>query len=125
MTKTVRERGEEMFNKVYGGIVPLPQDQDNTFVNHTLDHLFAEVWSRNVLSVKERRLLAIGAIAALGESATFEIQMKAAIAKGELTPEQVKEILIFIVYYVGYPRAAGLHAALARALASAADSSRG
>ena len=117
MTKSTRERGVEMFNKVYGGIVPLPEDKDNAFVSHTLDHLFAEIWSRNVLSVKERRLLAIGAIAALGESATFEIQMKAALAKGELTKEQVKEILVFIVYYIGYPRCAGLTGALARALA--------
>jgi 4-carboxymuconolactone decarboxylase len=119
MSKTARERGEEMFDKVYGGIVPLPEAKDNVFVNNTLEHLFAEIWSRDVLSIKERRLLAIGAIAALGESATFEIQMKAALAKGELTKEQVKEILVFIVYYIGYPRAAGLNAALARALSSA------
>lgn len=119
MAKTRRERGEEMFNTVYGGIVPMPEDTDNPFLNNTLEHLFAEVWSRNVLSVKERRLLAIGAIAALGESATFEIQMRAALAKGELTKEQVKEILVFIVYYIGYPRTSGLIGALKRALADA------
>jgi 4-carboxymuconolactone decarboxylase len=119
MTKTRRERGEEVFNTVYGGIVAMPEDKENTFMTHTLEHLFAEVWSRNVLSVKERRLLAIGAIAALGESATFEIQMKAALAKGELTKEQVKEVLVFIVYYIGYPRTSSLVGALARALANA------
>jgi 4-carboxymuconolactone decarboxylase len=117
--KTRRERGEETFNTVYGGIVPIPEDPENVFVKNTLEHLFAEVWSRDVLSVKERRLLAIGAIAALGESMTFEIQMKAALAKGELTKEQVKEVLIFIVYYIGYPRASGLLGALTRALADA------
>jgi 4-carboxymuconolactone decarboxylase len=119
MTKTRRERGEEMFNTVYGGIVPMPEDKENPFISNTLEHLFAEVWSRNVLSVKERRLLAIGAIAALGESATFEIQMRAALAKGELTKEQVKEVLVFIVYYIGYPRTSGLVGALKRALADA------
>jgi 4-carboxymuconolactone decarboxylase len=119
MRKSARKRGEEMFNEVYGGVVPLPEDKDNAFLSNTLEHLFAEIWSRNVLSVKERRLLAIGAIAALGESATFEIQLKAALAKGELIREQVEEILVFIVYYIGYPRASGLHGALARALASA------
>jgi 4-carboxymuconolactone decarboxylase len=119
MTKSARERGEEMFNKVYGGVVPLPQDQESAFLKNTIEHLFGEVWSRNVLSVKERRLIAIGVIAALGESATFEIQIKSALAKGELTREQVQEIMVFIVYYIGYPRASGLHGALARALASA------
>jgi 4-carboxymuconolactone decarboxylase len=119
MEKTRRERGEEMFDTVYGGIVPLPQDKDSAFVKHTLEQLFAEVWTRDVLSVKERRLLAIGAIAALGESMTFEIQMKAALAKGELTKEQAKEVLVFIVHYVGYPRVSGLVGALTRALADA------
>lgn len=119
MEKSRRERGEEMFDTVYGGIVPIPADRENIFVKNTLEHLFAEVWSRDVLSVKERRLLAIGAIAALGESMTFEIQMKSALAKGELTKEQVKEVLIFLVYYIGYPRASGLLGALTRALADA------
>ena len=55
-----------------------------------------------------RRLLLLGAILAQGESMTFGIQSKAALKNGELTPEQLREVLIFLVHYVGYPRAAGM-----------------
>ena len=68
-----------------------------------LEQLFAEVWTRDVLSMRDRRLLLLGAIAALGESMTFSIQAKAAIKNAELTPEQLREVLVFLVHYVGYP----------------------
>ena len=58
--------------------------------------------------MRDRRLLLLGAIAALGESMTFGIQSKAAIKNGELSAEQLREVLVFLVHYVGYPRAAGL-----------------
>ena len=47
-----------------------------------------------------------------------EIQIRAALAKGELTVEQVEEIRVFMVNYVGHPRMASFSAALGRALAA-------
>lgn len=113
-----RARGEAMFNEVYGGIVPLqPRDQRGAFLNNTVDHLFGEIWTRDGLSIRDRRLMILGVAMALGESGIVEIQLKAALAKGELTPEQIEEILPFIVNYIGYPRASSLGAILQRVLA--------
>jgi 4-carboxymuconolactone decarboxylase len=50
----------------------------------------------------------MGVIACMGESMTFGIQAKAALKNGELTPEQLREALIHLAQYAGYPRAAGL-----------------
>jgi 4-carboxymuconolactone decarboxylase len=112
-----RERGEDMFQKVYGAVVPLPpREGRSTFVTNTIDQLFAEVWSRDILSVRERRLLILGVVAALGETGIAEIQLRAALANGELTAEQAEEFLIFIVNYVGYPRASALQAVLRKVL---------
>jgi 4-carboxymuconolactone decarboxylase len=44
----------------------------------------------------------------MGESMTWGIQAKAALKNGELTPEQLREALIQLAQYAGYPRAAGL-----------------
>lgn len=113
------ERGEEMFDQVYGGVVPLPpRDTRNAYVENTIDHLFGEVWTRDALSIAERRLLILGAVIALGEREITEIQLRAALAKGELTVDQLEEIRTFMVHYVGHPRMASFSVALAKALAS-------
>ncbi|MBW2292446.1 MAG: hypothetical protein JRG94_09050, partial [Deltaproteobacteria bacterium] len=39
---------------------------------------------------------------------TFGIQAKAALKRGELTPDELRELLLMIAQYSGYPRAAGL-----------------
>ena len=59
----------------------------------------------------------LGSILALGEGMTFGVQSKAALKNGELTPEQLREVLVFLVHYVGYPRAAGLAGAIEQTIA--------
>jgi 4-carboxymuconolactone decarboxylase len=44
----------------------------------------------------------------MGDGMTWGIQAKAAHTNGELTPEQLREALIQLPQYAGYPRAAGL-----------------
>ena len=111
-----RAKGKKIFDDVYGGVVPLPPNSDSIgFMQLLLDQSFAEVWSREALSIRDRRLLVMGVLAALGEDAPFVIQMKAALLKNELTAEQVKEIPVFLAHYVGFPRAARLFQAVATA----------
>ena len=103
-----RERGVEMMKKVYAGDVVTPPPGVMPFSDLMLEQLFAEVWTREELSVRDRRLILLGIIAALGEKDTFQIQVRAAVKNGELTPTQVREVLITVASYAGYPRAAGL-----------------
>ena len=111
--------GEQLFDAVYGGVVPLPpRDVRGAYVDNTINHLFGEVWTRDILSIEQRRLLILGAVIALGETDIAEIQIRAALAKGELTIEQVEEIRVFMVNYVGHPRMASFATALGRALAA-------
>ena len=115
-----RERGVAMMKKVYAGDVVTPPPGVMPFSDLMLEQLFAEVWSReDVLSIRDRRLVLMGIIAALGEKDTFAIQAKASVKNGELTPAQVREVLITVANYAGYPRAAGLIAAAEQAIAQA------
>ena len=100
------EKGLETLKKVYAGDVVTPP-RGNAFTDIMLETLFAEVWTRDVLSMRDRRLLLLGSILTQGENMTFAIQAKAALKNGELTPDELREVLVFLVHYVGYPRAAG------------------
>ena len=114
-----RRKGEERLKEVYAGDVPVPPAGSSAFADLMLEQLFAEVWTREVLSMRDRRLLLLGAIAALGEPNTFGIQSRASLKLQELTPEQLREVLIFLVHYVGYPRAASLIGVVEKAIAEA------
>jgi 4-carboxymuconolactone decarboxylase len=104
---TRRERGLEKIAEVYAGDVVTPPE-GYAFTDIMLEQLFAEVWSRDVLSIRDRRILLMGIIAEKGETMTFGIQAKAALKRGELTPEELRELLLMIAQYAGYPRAAAL-----------------
>ena len=114
-----RERGAEMLKKVYAGDVVLPPAGQSAFADTMLEQVFAEVWTREALSVRDRRLLVMGVIAALGEADTWKIQVRSAIKNGELTPEQARETLVQLAQYAGYPRVAGLIRATEEAIAEA------
>jgi 4-carboxymuconolactone decarboxylase len=103
-----RKRGEEMIRKVYAGDVVVPPAGANLFGDLMLEQLFAEVWTRGELSIRDRRLLIMGVIAALGEKDTWKIQVRSALKNGELSEAQVHEALIQLAQYAGYPRTAGL-----------------
>lgn len=114
-----RKRGEETIKDVYAGDIVVPPEGAMAFADIMLETLFAEVWTRDVLSMRDRRLLLLGAIAALGEQTTFGIQAKAAIKKQELTPEQLREVAVFLVHYVGYPRGSSLIGPIEKAIQEA------
>jgi len=114
------ERGAEMIKQVYAGDVAVPPKGAMAFSDLMLESLFAEVWTRDVLSMRDRRLILLGAIGALGEKDTFGIQVRASLKNGELTPEQVREVLIMLANYAGYPRAAGMIGVVEQQIAAAA-----
>ena len=95
-----RRRGLEMMSEVYGWEM---SDGPGLHFQHTGDHLFAEVWTREGLSIRDRRLILLGALAAGGLVDVAEIQAGAALGNGELTPEQLEEIALFLCYYLGWP----------------------
>jgi 4-carboxymuconolactone decarboxylase len=75
----------------------------------TAEHLFGDIWNREGLSVRDRRLMLFGVIAALGETSVLPVQLNAALARDEVTPDQLREIAIFLTHYVGWPRGAAFN----------------
>ncbi|HVV76978.1 MAG TPA: carboxymuconolactone decarboxylase family protein [Mycobacteriales bacterium] len=79
-------------------------DVPSEFFKLTADHLFGEVWSRDGLSLRDRRMMLLGVVAALGEWTVLPIQLDAILANDELTEDQLREVTIFLTHYVGWPK---------------------
>jgi len=100
MTDETRRRGLDMMTEVYGWEM---QDGPGDHFAVTADHLFADIWSRPGLSIRDRRLLLLGALTAQGLTDVAEIQIGAALHNEELDEEQLREISLFLCHYVGWP----------------------
>jgi 4-carboxymuconolactone decarboxylase len=102
------ERGAAKLREVYAGAVADLGEGAMPFNDVMVQSLFAHVWDRDVLSIRDRRLLLMGVIAAQGQAEVWRIQATAALANGELTPDEVRETVIMLAPYAGYPNAAPL-----------------
>jgi 4-carboxymuconolactone decarboxylase len=105
---TAYDRGLEVLRDIYAGdVVTLPEGT-MAFNDVMVQTLFDQVWQRAVLDVRSRRLLLMGVIAANGQIDTWKVQARAALKRGELNPEELRETLIMLAPYAGYPNIAGL-----------------
>ena len=111
-----RRVGREKMREVYNFDVD-PDVVEGDFVRLTVDHLFGEVWSRPGLALSERRLLTIGTLAALGLGELLEVQFDSALHNGELTVEQVREVVVHLTHYIGWPLATTLNGAAEKVIA--------
>ncbi|HKT00473.1 MAG TPA: NAD(P)-dependent oxidoreductase [Rugosimonospora sp.] len=121
---TLRERGLRKMTEVYGWEM---KDGPGDFFRYTADHLFADIWSRPGLSRRDRRLLLIGLLAGSGQADVLGIQLPAAYARGELDDDAMREIVIFLSHYAGWPMGARLNTLVEETIgkARAARRSRG
>jgi 4-carboxymuconolactone decarboxylase len=119
-----RARGLAKFREVYGDrVLAPPPGAVACFDLLVIDQQFAEVWTRPALSIPSRRLLVMGVLAEGGHFETLGIQFRRALETGELTPEQVREVVIHLVSYVGTPASAALIDASETAIAAHLESS--
>ena len=96
-----RRRGLEKMNEVYGW--EMPNVEGDPYFDLTVDHLFANIWTRPGLSMREKRMMTLTVVTAVGNADLAEIQANAALANGELTVDELKEMAVFLTHYLGFP----------------------
>ena len=110
--------GLKVIDEVYGpAFRAVFADSDEPYLIDTVDHLFAHVWSRPGLSIRDRRLLTLGALAAFGLSDTFAVHAGAALRAGDLDAAQLHEIVLHLAYYAGAGNATAIRRGVVQAIA--------
>jgi len=122
-----RAAGMAKMQEVYGFTVD-PADLPGRYTDITVDHLFGTVWTEDTLDLRQRRLLTIGVLAAQDKPELLEIQFDSALERGELTVDEVREVVVHLTHYVGWPISTGISGAaetIIRRRAAAADAQGG
>ncbi len=96
----LRRKGLDKMNEVYGWEMP---DMPGDYFALTADHLFGTIWSRPGLSMREKRMMTLTCVTALGITDLAEIQVNAALNNEEFTEHELKEMAIFLTHYLGFP----------------------
>ncbi|MFE2374320.1 NAD(P)-binding domain-containing protein [Streptomyces sp. NPDC059398] len=117
--ESLHRSGLEMMDAVYGpgfsARIPAEPSGD-PFTDQTTSYLFAQVWSRPGLSVRDRRLLTLGVAATVGRPELIQIIARGGLINDELTPEQLREAALHLAAYTGWCKATAAHAGITAAI---------
>lgn len=103
----VRRAGLAKMTEVYGWEMG---DGLGDFFGMTAEHLFGRVWDReSTLTFRERRMLLIGLMLGDNLPEVLGIQLEATLTQGEITPDELREIALFLTHYAGWPRGARMN----------------
>jgi alkylhydroperoxidase/carboxymuconolactone decarboxylase family protein YurZ len=105
-------RGRAMQRRVYADVPP-----DDPWLQMSQDQVFAQIWTRPGLSMRDRRLISLTAAAYASSPAGYISHIEGALDNGDLTPAELWEWLIHFTNYAGYPKAAPVWAEIRIALA--------
>jgi len=68
-------------------------------------YAWGEIWTRPHYDERTRRVLVIGTMLALDKWEEFRMHVRAALAEGGFTPDDIKEIILQQAIYCGVPAA--------------------
>ena len=77
------------------------------------DFCFGDVWSRPGLDLRARRMLTLACVAMTGAEISIRTHVYAALNSGDITFEEMQEVILHVSVYAGLPRAAALEPILA------------
>lgn len=107
MTDSAYRTGVEIRHAMFGQDVTDRQIENaNQFTRPMQDvvskYCFGETWSRDGLSRRDRSLVTLAALCAMGRSHELKIHVKGALANG-VTPLEIRELLLHTMVYAGVP----------------------
>jgi len=73
-------------------------------VSLTDDVLFGDIWARTELSPRDRSLVTVAALITAGNTEQLPGHLRRARENG-LTEDELKEVIIHLAFYAGWPRA--------------------
>jgi 4-carboxymuconolactone decarboxylase len=95
------------------------------FSKISIDHVWRNVWPRPGLELSYRSAVTIAALASLEAHGELVAHVKGALRNDLLTPVQIREIVLHLIPYIGFPRARHAVEAINDVLAEAEAASPG
>ena len=107
MDQDVYDRGLAMRRKVLGAeyvdrALKSADDFNRDFQRIVTQYCWGETWGDDTLKPRERSILNLGMIAALGKMEEFQTHVRGALRNG-LTPDEIRAVLTQIAIYCGVP----------------------
>ncbi len=107
MDKQLREAGEQRRRAVLGDIyvdraLANADDFSRPFQDMLNEYCWGLAWADDALEAKQRSLLNLGMLAALGRMSEFETHFRGALRNG-LSEDELRAALIQIAVYCGVP----------------------
>jgi 4-carboxymuconolactone decarboxylase len=104
-----RTTGAQVRRRVLGDAYVDRTDQERDpflapFYQLAIDHAWGGVWTRPGLGLKERSLVTVSSLAALGRLHELRIHLHGALNNG-WTPEELREVCLQTAAYAGFPAA--------------------
>jgi len=94
--------GSAMYEKIFGKPAPTG-DPLRGLKELAVHHLFARVWTREGLSIRDRRLVTIALLAAQGRPDQLRDHLRGArLGEDPLTEEEIQELMIHVAHYAGW-----------------------
>ena len=97
MTDNISEPQQSGAERMFGDFAP-------ALVRFTDDVLFGDVWTRTDLSTKERSLVTVAALTALGNTDQLVFHLDFAKQNGNSEAELI-EAITHLAFYTGWPKA--------------------
>jgi 4-carboxymuconolactone decarboxylase len=89
---------DDYVNRALGNV----DDFNRDFQRLAIEYCWGEAWGDETLSLRERSILTLGIVAAIGKMGEFANHVRGARANG-LTPNELRAVLLQIAIYCGIP----------------------
>lgn len=94
------DKGARVFEQVIGW---RPPAEGPTWLKITVENLFADVWAREGLAIRDRRLITLTILCTMLKEDSLKPHLEAALKSGDLSKKELREMMIHVAHYAGWP----------------------
>jgi 4-carboxymuconolactone decarboxylase len=101
--------GDESYREIFG---VEPTSAHTPLARAQQDFVVGRVWARPGLSMRDRRLVSLAAVASTNAVASIDAHVFAALQSGDFTLQELHEFVLHFAVYCGWPKASQLEVSL-------------
>ncbi len=97
-------RGVNIQAKLWGRATATakPSALQKDLLDMTAEHLFGKVWARPALSLRDRSMITVATLTAMGRERQMRSHIRGALKLG-ISRKEIEELMIHLAHYAGWP----------------------